>query len=103
MNTHRPVSIPHLVLGLVFTGIAAVWAIGRATDADLSGTAIGFPVVIVVAGIVGLVASVVGSRSRARAALATSTDATTTEDTTTEDTTVLDETTEPTEPTEELR
>lgn len=69
MNTpneqqHRPISIPHLVFGVVFTGIAAVWAIGQATDADLPRTAIAVPLVLIAAGIVGLVASLAGARRR---------------------------------------
>jgi heme A synthase len=65
MNTHtRTLSIPHLVFGLVFLGVAAVWAIGEATDADLGHTAVGFPAVLILAGVIGLVAAVAGSRPR---------------------------------------
>lgn len=60
----RPLSIPHLVFGLIFVGIAAVWAIGAATDADLGHTAVGLPAVLILAGVVGLVAAVAGSRQR---------------------------------------
>lgn len=64
----RRLSIPHLVFGLIFLGISAVWAIGKATDADLGHTAVGVPAVLIVAGVVGLVAAVAGSRPRRTAA-----------------------------------
>jgi mannose/fructose/N-acetylgalactosamine-specific phosphotransferase system component IIC len=69
MNTdqHRTISVPHLVFGIVFLGIAAVHWIGEATDADLPRTAIGFPVVLIGAGVVGLVAAVVNNRRRSNA------------------------------------
>jgi hypothetical protein len=66
--TTRPVSIPHLVFGIVFAGIAAVKFIGEATGSSLPRSAVGFPVVLIGAGIVGLVATVVNARRRARAA-----------------------------------
>ncbi|MCW2786805.1 MAG: hypothetical protein JWP74_3322 [Marmoricola sp.] len=61
----RRLGIAHLVLGLIFLGISAVWAIGQATNADLGSTAVGFPAVLILAGLIGLAASVVGSRRRA--------------------------------------
>ena len=71
MNTStRPVSIPHLVFGLIFTGGALVWLIGEATDADLPHSAIGFPAVLIGAGLAGLIGSLVNARNRNRAAVA---------------------------------
>jgi len=66
----RPLSVPHLVFGLVFGGIATVWFIGQATNADLPRSAVGFPVVLIGAGIIGLVASLAGSRRRSQVAAA---------------------------------
>lgn len=66
----RPLSVPHLVFGLVFGGIATVWFIGQATNADLPRSAVGFPVVLIGAGIIGLIASLAGSRRRTQAAAA---------------------------------
>jgi hypothetical protein len=70
MNTNtslrRPVSVPHLVFGLIFTGLALVWAIGEATNADLPRTAIGFPAVLIGAGLVGLIGTLVNARNRSR-------------------------------------
>ena len=60
----RPLSIPHLVFGLVFVGIAAVRFAGESTDSDMPGSAIGFPIVLIGAGIVGLVATVINARRR---------------------------------------
>lgn len=68
MNTNpiRTVSTPHLVFGVLFTGLAALWLIAQATDADIPDAAAGFPAVLIGAGIVGLVATVVNSRRRSR-------------------------------------
>ncbi len=66
----RPVSIPHLVFGIVFTGIAAITFIGESTNADLPKSAIGFPIVLIGAGIIGLVATLVNARRRSRSAYA---------------------------------
>lgn len=62
----RTISVPHLVFGLVFLGIAAVWSIGEASSADLPRIAVGFPAVLILAGVVGLVAAVVNNRRRSR-------------------------------------
>lgn len=69
-RTSRPVSTPHLVFGIVFTGIAAVKFIGAATNADLPRSAIGFPIVLIGAGIIGLIATLVNARRRSRTAYA---------------------------------
>ena len=76
MNTNntpvrRPVSVPHLVFGLIFTGLAIVWAIGESTNADLPRTAIGFPAVLIGAGLAGLIGTLVNARSRNKVATAT--------------------------------
>lgn len=83
----RPLSIPHLVFGLVFSGLAAVWFIGEATNADLPRTAVGFPLVLIAAGVVGLVATLTNNRRRSRAAY----EASIAQQDTSEDTTVLEE------------
>ncbi len=64
----RPVSVPHLVLGIVFAGIAAIWFLGEATNADLPRTAVGFPLVLIGAGVIGLIAIVANSRRRSPSA-----------------------------------
>jgi peptidoglycan/LPS O-acetylase OafA/YrhL len=69
MKLNRTVSTAHLVFGIIFTGVAALWLIGQATDAKLHDTAPGFPAVLIGAGIVGLIASVVNARSRRQAEL----------------------------------
>lgn len=60
----RPVSVTHLVLGLVFTGIAVLWLIGNLTDADAPRPEIAAPAVLIAAGVIGLVATFANSRGR---------------------------------------
>lgn len=62
MNS-RPVSIAHLVFGLIFLGAAIIWAIGAATDADAPDLAGAGPVVLIGAGAIGLVGIVVNARN----------------------------------------
>ncbi len=85
----RPVSVPHLVLGIVFAGIAAIWFLGEATDAGLPRTAVGFPVVLIGAGVVGLVAIFANSRRKARPTYPAAETAETAAAPETEETTVL--------------
>lgn len=89
----RPVSIPHLVFGVVFLGIAAIRFIGEATDADLPRSAIGFPIVLIGAGAIGLVATVVNARRRGQPPYVADAETDTATDTATdtEITTVLEE------------
>lgn len=59
----HPVNISHLVMGLAFLGIVAVWALvasGAAGDADLRWL---MPLPWIVAGAVGLIASVLNHRN----------------------------------------
>jgi hypothetical protein len=63
----RPVSIPHLVFGLIFLGAAALWAIGASTDADAPDLAAAAPVVLIGAGAIGLIGIVVNARNARRA------------------------------------
>lgn len=58
----RPVSIAHLVFGLIFLGAAALWAIGAATDADAPDLAVAAPIILIGAGAIGLVGIVVNAR-----------------------------------------
>jgi ammonia channel protein AmtB len=58
----RPLSIAHLIFGLIFAGIAALWFIGNANDTDIPDQAAGLPVVLIGAGIIGLAAAVVSRR-----------------------------------------
>ena len=88
----RPVSITHLVFGLIFLGAAGLWAVGAATDADTPDLAVLAPGVLVAAGVLGLVAMVINARNaRVQVRTDESTD-TTYPDTTTEsaDTVVVD-------------
>jgi hypothetical protein len=60
----RPVSIAHLVFGLIFLGGAALWAVGAATDAATPDLALMAPIILIGAGVIGLVAMVVNARRR---------------------------------------
>ena len=65
MNTPaRPVSIAHLVFGLIFLGAAVLWAVGAATGADAPDLALMVPIILIGAGVIGLVAMVVNARRR---------------------------------------
>ena len=59
----RPVSIAHLVFGLIFLGAAGLWAVGAATDADTPDLAVLAPAVLIAAGVVGLIAMVINARN----------------------------------------
>jgi hypothetical protein len=59
----RPVSITHLVFGLIFLGAAGLWALGAATGADTPDLALLAPGVLVAAGVVGLIAMVLNARN----------------------------------------
>lgn len=65
----RPLGVVHLIFGLVFSGIAAIWLIGEANDTDLPDMAVAFPAVLIGAGVIGLAATLVNQR-RAKAQLA---------------------------------
>lgn len=61
--TKRPVSVSHLVFGLIFLGAAALWAIGAATGADAPDMAVLAPAVLIGAGVAGLIAIVLNARN----------------------------------------
>jgi len=65
-NTH-PVNVSHLVFGLVFLGIAATWALRQADVVEADGLRWILPLVLLVAGGAGLVASVAKGITRTRA------------------------------------
>jgi hypothetical protein len=65
MNT-RPLSIVHLVFGLVFLGVTALWVVGVATDADSGDLARLVPAILIGAGVIGLGATLVNARGPRR-------------------------------------
>ena len=71
----RSVSVPHLVTGLVFLGLAGAWLLGEAGVIGSVPVEWLLPVILVVAGAAGLVASLARGVSRGRAAPEVPTDA----------------------------
>jgi hypothetical protein len=59
----KSVSISHLVFGLIFLGITAIWVVGATTDLEAPALAVWGPVVLIGAGLVGLAATVFNSRT----------------------------------------
>ena len=60
---NRPLSVAHLVFGLIFLGAAGLWLIGEGTDADAGDIARLVPAVLIGAGVIGLVAIMVNARN----------------------------------------
>lgn len=66
MSTPRthPLNVSYLVVGLVFLGLAGSWALRETGVVDLGEVRWLFPLTLVVAGLVGLVALVAKGLSR---------------------------------------
>jgi hypothetical protein len=66
-NTGRhPVNVTHLVMGLVFLGIAGSWALRQLDVISAEGGRWVLPVILILAGGAGLVAAVAKGLSRGR-------------------------------------
>jgi hypothetical protein len=63
MSINRPVSIAHLVFGLIFLGGTLMWVIGAATDADAPDMAVLAPAVLIGAGVIGLIGILINARN----------------------------------------
>lgn len=63
----RSLKIPHLVFGLLFGGLAVIWALGASGVLRGDELTILGPGVLVAAGVIGLVASLAGARNRSAA------------------------------------
>lgn len=85
----RPLGVAHLIFGLIFTGIATIWMIGEASGSRIEDYAPGFPVVLIGAGLIGLMASVFKQRQASARAPAGNDNAAPTGGADLEDTTVL--------------
>jgi hypothetical protein len=64
----RSVKVPHLVFGLLFLGIAGIWALGTSNVISGEHLAVLGPGVLIVAGVIGLAASLANGRNRRRSA-----------------------------------
>jgi hypothetical protein len=62
----RTLKVPHLVFGLLFLGFAGLWALGESGAISGQGVTILGPAVLVLAGVVGLAASLAAGRNRHR-------------------------------------
>ena len=62
----RSVKVPHLVFGLLFLGIAAVWALVASEAIDADRLPVLAPAVLIIAGVIGLAASLASGRNRRR-------------------------------------
>ena len=60
----RPVSVSHLVFGLIFLGVAALWLVGVTTDAEAPDFAAWGPAILIGAGVIGLIATLVNARRK---------------------------------------
>lgn len=74
----RGLKVPHLVFGLLFLGFAGLWVLGESGAVSGEYVAVLGPAVLILAGLVGLVASLASSRNRRRRDLSTSYDEPTT-------------------------
>jgi hypothetical protein len=66
MNTRgtHPLNVSYLVVGLVFLGLATSWALREADVIDLGEVRWLFPLTLVLAGVVGIVAMALKGRTR---------------------------------------
>ena len=62
-TTRRPVKVAYLVIGLLFVGIAGIWALGASDTVKSEDMALWSPALLILAGAAGLVAVVVNSRA----------------------------------------
>lgn len=65
MKTH-PVNVSYLVVGLVFLGIAGSWALRESGVVDVGEVQWLFPLTLVTAGVIGLVAFAAKGISRSK-------------------------------------
>ncbi len=60
----RRVKVTHLVFGLLFLGLAGVWALAETEVITTDRLPVLAPAVLIIAGVVGLVASLANGRNR---------------------------------------
>jgi hypothetical protein len=65
MKTH-PLNVSYLVVGLVFLGIAGSWALRESGVIDFGGVRWVLPLILVAAGLIGLVAFAAKGAARGR-------------------------------------
>ena len=62
----RSVKVPHLVFGLLFLGVAGVWALVASEAIDADRLTVLAPAVLIAAGVIGLAASLASGRNSQR-------------------------------------
>ena len=62
----RSLKVPHLVFGLLFLGIAGIWAVGESGALGVKDLAVLAPAVLIMAGVIGLAASLASGRNKRR-------------------------------------
>lgn len=62
----RSVKVPHLVFGLLFLGIAGIWALVMSEVITADRLTVLGPAVLIAAGVIGLAASLASGRNRRR-------------------------------------
>jgi hypothetical protein len=65
----RSVKVPHLVFGLLFLGVAGIWALGAIDAISGEHLAVLGPGVLILAGVIGLAATLANGRNRRRRAV----------------------------------
>jgi len=65
-NPRRPIKVAHLVFGSFFLGVVLLWALTESDTITWQGTSYLVPVTLLIAGGIGLAASILGSTSERR-------------------------------------
>ena len=61
-----PIKVAHLVFGIFFLGVSALWALTESGDLTWRGTSYLVPLTLLIAGAIGLTASLVGNAADRR-------------------------------------
>ncbi|HEX7738520.1 MAG TPA: hypothetical protein VF426_02600 [Marmoricola sp.] len=65
-RTRQPVKVAHLVLGSFFLGVTALWALTESGTLTWKGSSYLVPLTLLIAGAIGLTASLVGNTADRR-------------------------------------
>jgi hypothetical protein len=65
-STRPPIKVAHLVFGCFFLGVAALWALTESGNLTWKGTSYLVPLTLLLAGVIGLTASLAGNATDRR-------------------------------------